>query len=208
VPTGGTTNQVLTKNSATNYDTGWVTPAGAAFTTGDVKLTYKTVADAGWLMMNDGTIGSAASGATTASATTQNLFNLFFANCTDADVPLQTSSGAATTRAAQGTAAAAWAANCRIVLPKALGRAMAGAGAGSGLTSRALGANAGAETHAQTIPEMIAHTHSTLGVAAVSGFASGTALNVNAATVTGSTGGSGAMSILGPMAFLNVMVCL
>ena len=30
VPTGGSTNQVLTKNSATNYDTSWQTPASAA----------------------------------------------------------------------------------------------------------------------------------------------------------------------------------
>ena len=30
VPTGGTTNQVLAKLSATNYDTAWVTPAAAA----------------------------------------------------------------------------------------------------------------------------------------------------------------------------------
>lgn len=28
VPTGGTTGQVLTKNSATDYDTGWATPSG------------------------------------------------------------------------------------------------------------------------------------------------------------------------------------
>ena len=51
-----------------------------------------------------------------------------------------------TTRAAQTNAATAWAAHCRISLPKVLGRALAVAGAGSGLTSRALGVNTGAET--------------------------------------------------------------
>lgn len=30
VPTGGTTGQVLAKNSSTNYDTGWVTPTGGS----------------------------------------------------------------------------------------------------------------------------------------------------------------------------------
>ena len=31
VPTGGTTGQVLSKNSATNYDAGWTTPSGASY---------------------------------------------------------------------------------------------------------------------------------------------------------------------------------
>ncbi len=30
VPVGGTTNQVLTKNSNTDFDTGWVTPSGGS----------------------------------------------------------------------------------------------------------------------------------------------------------------------------------
>jgi hypothetical protein len=145
-----------------------ITPSGAniqvaatgVWSTGDVKLTYKTVADAGWVMMNDGSIGDASSGATTrANADTQNLFNLFFANCADADVPLQTSTGAATTRAAQGTAAAAWAAHCRMVLPKMLGRSWGGAGAGTGFTNRPLGSATGSETHTMTTAELVAHAH-------------------------------------------------
>ena len=36
-----------------------------AFTTGDVKQTFKTIADPGWVMMNDGSIGDGSSGATT-----------------------------------------------------------------------------------------------------------------------------------------------
>lgn len=40
VPTGGTINQVLTKNSSTNYDTSWTTPASG--TTG-ITRTVSTV---------------------------------------------------------------------------------------------------------------------------------------------------------------------
>src|SRR5262245_62153853 len=141
-------------------DGDWVKIAIPIWSTGDAKLTFKTVADVGWVMMNDGSIGDASSGATTrANADCQALFTLFFNNCADADVPLQTSTGAATTRAAQGTAAAAWGAHCRMVLPKVLGRALAGAGAGAGLTNRPLGSKTGAETHTMSVAEMASHNH-------------------------------------------------
>jgi hypothetical protein len=44
LPTGGTTGQVLTKNSATNYDTGWTTPLSQAS------------ADARYLQLTGGTL--------------------------------------------------------------------------------------------------------------------------------------------------------
>jgi hypothetical protein len=134
---------------------------GGGGTTGDGKLTLKTVADAGWVMMDDGSIGNVGSGATTrANADTQALFTLLFSNINDANAPLLTSAGAATTRAAQGTALAAWAANCRMTLTKQLGRSICIAGAGAGLTSRTLGVSLGAETHAQSLGEMAFHAHS------------------------------------------------
>ena len=56
-----------------------------AFTTGDVKQTFKTVADAGWVMMNDGSIGDGSSGAMTrANPDTQALFTLLWNNIGDA----------------------------------------------------------------------------------------------------------------------------
>jgi hypothetical protein len=117
------------------------------FSTGDTKTTFKTVADTGWIMLNDGTFGSATSGSSTrANADTLALFTLFFNNIADADAPLLTSGGGATTRAAQVNAASAWAANCRMTLPKALGSTLGIAGAGSGLTARPLGAYRGGET--------------------------------------------------------------
>jgi len=130
------------------------------FTTGDVKLTFKTTADAGWVMMNDSTIGDASSNATYANALSSALFILLYNNLADADAPILTSGGAATTRGAQGSAATAFANHCRLTLPLVLGRALAGAGAGAGLTSRALGHAVGEETHTLVAGEIPAHTHS------------------------------------------------
>lgn len=126
----------------------------ANITTGDVKLTLKTTADTGWILFDDGTFGSATSGSSNSnSAANLALFTLFFNNLSDTASPLLTSTGSPTTRAGQGTAAAAWAANCRMTLNKTLGRALAVAGAGSGLTSRALGSVVGEETHLLTLGE-------------------------------------------------------
>lgn len=117
------------------------------WSTGDVKLTFKAVADSGWILFTDGTIGDASSNATVASATTSALFTLMYNSpFTDTSCPIFTSTGTPTTRVAQGTAAAAYAAHCRLSTPKALGRAMALAGAGSGLTTRVIGTTTGAET--------------------------------------------------------------
>lgn len=122
------------------------------FTTGDVKLTLKTVADAGWVLMNDGTIGNATSGGTTrANADTVDLFTLLWNNTANADCAVSSGRGA--------NAAADYAASKTIALPKALGRALAGAGAGSGLTSRALAKIVGEEAHVQVIGELAAHNH-------------------------------------------------
>lgn len=51
-----------------------------AFTTGDVKITFKSVPDPGWIIADDGSIGDSNSGATSrANADTINLFILFYA---------------------------------------------------------------------------------------------------------------------------------
>jgi microcystin-dependent protein len=114
-------------------------PVPSGFTTGDRKETYKTTADVGWVMMNDGTIGDASSGGTTrANADTVNLFTLLWNNVSNANCPVSGGRG--------GSAAADFAAHKTINLPLVLGRASASAGAGSGLTSRALADIVGAET--------------------------------------------------------------
>lgn len=121
-------------------------------TTGDVKLTLKTVADAGWVLFNDGTVGSAASGATArANADCEALFKLLWNNISDAYAPVVGGRGA--------SADADWLGNRQITLLKTMGRALGVAGAGSGLTGRALGQNLGAENHTLAQTEMPVHTH-------------------------------------------------
>lgn len=52
-----------------------------AFTTGDLKSTFKTVADAGWILWVDGAIGDGSSGASIrANADTATLYTLLWAN--------------------------------------------------------------------------------------------------------------------------------
>lgn len=111
---------------------------GAAWTTGDVKLTMKIVADPGWVMFNDGTIGDATSGATMASDANHALFVLLWNNVSNTWAPVVSGRG--------GSAEADWAAHKRLTLTKTLGRVLGISGAGVGLTARALGENLGVET--------------------------------------------------------------
>lgn len=177
--------------------------AAGGFDTGDVKLTLKTTAPAGWVLANDGTIGSASSGATTrANADTEDLFTLLWTNVADAYAPVSGGRG--------GSAAADWAANKTIGLTKMLGRALAVAGSGSGLTARSLGQTVGAETHVLDTTEIPAHTHTTsVGAAADPGVvAAGTDPDYFAASTTGSTGGGLAHNNMQPSTFLNVLIKL
>ena len=179
----------------------------SAFTTGDVKMTIKTVPDTGWVMMNDGTIGSASSGATTrANADCQNLFELLWNNISNSYCAVSSGRGA--------TAAADWAANKTIQLPLALGRALAVSGAGAGLTSYALGQTTGENTHTLTATEMPSHSHSYSAPvsaghdlapwACPGGFAGTTGSGSN----TGGAGSGGAHNNMQPTSFLNVMIKL
>ncbi|MGX1105458.1 hypothetical protein [Bradyrhizobium elkanii] len=157
--TGMADPTVATDGATKNYVD---TITASFFSTGDAKITLKGVADPGWVLCTDGTIGSATSGASTrANADTQALFNLLFSNITDTDAPLFTSGGGATTRAAQTNAALAWAANCRISLTKVLGCAIAGAGSNGGPHGVwRLGQKTGEELHALIESELPAHRHS------------------------------------------------
>jgi microcystin-dependent protein len=127
--------------------------ASANFSTGDAKLTLKNVADPGWVMANDGTIGDATSGATTrANADCGPLFTLLWTNINNANAPV--------TPGGRGADAAAdFAAHKKIGLTKMLGRALAIAGSGVGLTARVLGSIAGAETYTFSGGEHAAHSH-------------------------------------------------
>lgn len=154
-------------------------------TTGDAKLTFKSTADTGWILANDGSIGDSLSNATTRNnLDTQALFTFFYNNFSDAICPVQTSAGGGTTRVAQGTATVAFNAHCRMVVPKLLGRALIVAGTGSGLTNRVLGTTGGEENHTLTIAEMPFHGH-TFSFSG-SGGGTGTGTGSGSASVSGS----------------------
>lgn len=109
------------------------------FTTGDAKLTFKTVADSGWIMLNDGSIGNASSGATTlADETAKDLFVQLWESVPDQWAPVSGGRGVS-------GGLNDFNAGKKMTLPKALGRALVIAGAGAGLTSRVLGSAFGSE---------------------------------------------------------------
>lgn len=198
-------------------------------TTGAVMFTLASTAPTGWLMFDDGTFGSASSGSSNSNSIANlALFNILFAApFTDATCPLLTSTGAATTRAGQGTAAAAWAANCRMTLPKMLGRALAVAGAGSGLTSFTMGQTTGENTHLLVTGEIPAHSHgvtdpghthnfpveNNIGAVLAAAAAAGPGSPGDASTRTSTTGisiqnagGGGVHNNMQPSSFLNAIV--
>jgi len=195
------------RNTAAGFRTSLGLGAGGPWRTGDAKLTIQDSPESGWVIMDDGTIGSAASGATTrANADCQALFELMWAKFSN--------TWAAVSGGRGGTAAADWAANKTIALPKVLGRALAVAGAGGGLTARALGEALGAETHQLTEAQMPGHTHPPLSPS--TSFIGGggsvpfstTGAGVTVSATTGSAGGGEAHNNMQPTAFVNIMIKL
>lgn len=124
------------------------------FETGDVKYTFKTVAAAGWLLVNaGGTIGNASSGASLrANADTWPLFNLIYNACSDTIAPMP--------GGRSGNALADFNSNHMLTIPQLVGRSPLAAGAAAGVTSaRTLGMQYGEENHTLTVPEMPVHYH-------------------------------------------------
>lgn len=199
----GALGECMIRYNAANARWELLNPAASSFTTGDVKPTLKTVADIGWVMMNDGTLGDASSGATTrANADTQALFALLWTNVSNANCPVAGGRGA--------SAAADFAAHKTIALPKLLGRALASAGTGSGLTARNLGDAVGEEAHTLTLSEIPPHSHT---YTQLSSGASGSIFwgpgPLDTAAVNTSTVGAGtAHNSMQPTIFLNVMIKL
>lgn len=97
--------------------------------TGDVKATFKTTADTGWLLCNDTTIGNTSSGASSVGFSMKALYSLLWANVNNTYAPIYTSAGVLTTRGA--TAEADFNALKRLLLTRTLGRVIASAGTGS-----------------------------------------------------------------------------
>ena len=222
---GGVAYQSLVNtNTDTPPTANWaVFPLGStAFSTGDLKPTYKPAPDAGFIFLTDGSIGSASSGASYANANAAALYALWWNNIIDTYCPVTGGRGA--------NAAADFAANKKMGMPKMLGRALGIAGAGSGLTSRALGQALGDEnlqshTHSITDPT---HKHNSsvgysdkggsgngycysdsLGGATILGFANPGGGTQTASTgITVNTAGTGGAGNMQPTSFINIMVCL
>lgn len=107
--------------------------------TGAVFLFDATSAPAGFIELNGGTIGNASSGASTrANADTYALFVHYWTNYTNAERPILTSAGGASTRGA--SADADWAANKRITISEGRGEFFRGLDRSRGVdASRKLG---------------------------------------------------------------------
>jgi len=180
------------------------------FKTGDMKPTIRNTADTGWILLDDGNIGNAASSATTrANADTEDLFTLLWNNVGDTYAPVSSGRGA--------SAAADYAANKTIGILTTLGHAIGVAGAGSGLTSRALGENLGDEDTNLTTAQLASHSHGISNLTtALSGTGQTGALQEVAGTVdqiastngTNSAGSGDAHTNMQPTFFVNVMIKL
>ena len=182
---------------------------GALFTTGDIKPTIKAAADTGWVMLDDGNIGDATSGATTrANADTSALFALLWNNTADADCPVSGGRG--------GSAAADFAAHKTITLPQVKGRALGAAGTGTGLTVRALAKALGEETHLLTAAEsgLPAHIHgmanggNPISTTPGSGASGGTSLGQTSISANSAADAAQAHNNMQPTVFVNWMVKL
>jgi len=179
--------------------------------TGVVFAGFFIAADlpSGWVIMDDGSIGKAGSGATTrANADTEALYTRLWNRVNDTWAPVSTGRGA--------SAAADFAAGKTLTLPRQLGRALATAGAGAGLTARALGEYLGEETHLLTIAEsgVVEHTHSLQRYGSnISGGAvqvmvpSGT-VDYTGGVTGGAANAASAHNTMQPSSFMNVAIKL
>lgn len=98
----------------------------AVFKTGDVKSTLRAIADNGWLMMDDGTIGNPLSGANHLGFYLKGLYLFIWNSIANTYAPIFNSDGTVGSRGA--SAEADFNANKRLMLTRAIGRVMATAG--------------------------------------------------------------------------------
>lgn len=113
---------------------------------GTVRHTIKSTPDAGWLMLNGDTLGSATSAAIQNSDSYEALFTLFWDELADTEAMVSGGRGA--------SAAEDWAANKTITVVDAKNRMMVVAG-----DSYVAGETGGAATHTNTVAEMAPHGH-------------------------------------------------
>ncbi|XDD52557.1 phage tail protein (plasmid) [Leptospira sp. WS92.C1] len=133
-------------------------PSGSSgFDVGDIKESARSSPLIGWLLLNGQTIGNVGSGASNTGTNFQNLYILLWSDWPNAAIPIQDSSGVATSRGA--SALADWNLGKRLPLPNISGSSPMGAGNGPTLTARSLGDRIGEENHLLSISEIPAHNH-------------------------------------------------
>lgn len=93
---------------------------GEMWETGDFKFRMRSAPSVGWVVGDGGTIGNVGSGATRANVDTLALFTAWWTDYSDAQLPILTSAGGASTRGA--SAAADWAALKRLTVFDVRGR--------------------------------------------------------------------------------------
>jgi hypothetical protein len=122
------------------------------FQTGNMIASFTPLKAGGWMLYENGTIGSAASGATIrANADVEALYVLLWDEVSNTFAPVIGGRGA--------SAAADFAANKQLTLPRIAGRAVGSYGEGY-----AIGEWAGAYTHTMSLNEMPDHEHILAGV--------------------------------------------
>jgi len=174
------------------------------FRTGDVRSSLNAFSPYGWVPLDDGTIGSKTSGATTrANRDTFPLYALLWNGVSDTYAPVITGRGA--------TAIADFSANKQLTLTRMLGRVLGEAGSGAGLTTRTVGQYLGEETHVLTVPEMPSHAHN-VGTNTAGAFGNPTITAGLTATSdagqSSAVGGGGAHNNMQPTSFVNMYIKL
>lgn len=192
--------------------------------TGHLVAGFDTTAPLGYLRMNDTTIGSASSGATTADPNTFPLYNLIWNGTAGSPTfaPIFTSGGVATTRGA--TAVADFVANKRLQLLYGLGAVIGNAGqANVGVYGSntygtfALGQPFGNELNTISVSQMPVHNHpgsftniilgNTVGAGA--GVVVGNTISVGSyATTVAAQGSGGAHNTVQPTLRFNYFIKL
>lgn len=172
--------------------------AATLASTGDIKFSVATSLT-GWLLCDGTTLGSAASGATHASDSYEDLFNLLKV-------------------ANPNTGLEVWANDNSVYLPNTRGRVLAGldnmggtsANVVTNSTADVMAAGEGYETHTLTTAQMPAHTHTysraNTDGDAIHSFGAGQALTVTAGVATSSSGSSNAHNNIQPTMFFNVFI--
>lgn len=143
---------IVQKTSATIMEAVPASAEDSSIVAGEIETCFFQTAPTGWVMLNDGTIGDASSGATTrANADCEDLFTALWDGSTDSECPVSGGRGA--------SASADFAAHKTIATPLIKDCLLAVSGSGAGLTSRTANSTSGANDILVAEDELPVHQH-------------------------------------------------